>query len=139
MKKIKRPQKRKDTVQIMDLKNIQENFEQQFKSIYDYIDEIAETEISTDEQQLTEKYWIVELEANIEESDIGYTKDLSYLNLDEVKIMIGKLMSDRFKYVPINFFNNDMYNYIYIGADNVLNYKSHWSGKLKVILIYTKK
>ena len=36
---IKRPNKTRDTVRVMNTQNMQENFEEQFENIYDYLDE----------------------------------------------------------------------------------------------------
>ncbi len=42
MEKIKRPEKNKSQVKLMDNKNLQEYIEEQFKNIYDKLDEIVE-------------------------------------------------------------------------------------------------
>lgn len=42
MEKIKRPEKNKTQVQLMDNKNLQEYIENQLKNLYDKLDEIVE-------------------------------------------------------------------------------------------------
>lgn len=42
MEKVKRPEKSKTQVQLMDNKNLQEYVEEQFKKIYDKLDEIVD-------------------------------------------------------------------------------------------------
>ena len=69
-----------------------------------------------------------------------YTLDLASLNIDLLIRLDGFEHSNAFKHIPMNFYNNGDYNYMFYGfSHNKVYYKFNWdASEVYFILEYTK-